>query len=296
MPSSQLLNLAIEYANDAIMVFSDEGEIRFWNKGAKIIFGYKPEEIIGQNLEKLFKSDDAVSMLEHSEVLYNSVLHAKHQANHQIIVSATLTPVNTDKTFFLLICRDITNQHRFEEELTLKYQKLKEAYNEFGILRRQTDYIFDLLTLCEDEKDEQTIGDYIVTSVIMLTQADACNLRKYNKRKNSMDLVSSFGVTNDWQGNASIKFPGSLAEKAFKQNTPLRILDVLSEPLYQSKSLAQKHNLSSLLEIPLVFRNQPVGTLALYLRANKKLEIFENDFIEKYAKLISLIMATSFKH
>ncbi len=235
-------------------------------------------------------------MLEHSEVLYNSVLHAKHQANHQIIVSATLTPVNTDKTFFLLICRDITNQHRFEEELTLKYQKLKEAYNEFGILRRQTDYIFDLLTLCEDEKDEQTIGDYIVTSVIMLTQADACNLRKYNKRKNSMDLVSSFGVTNDWQGNASIKFPGSLAEKAFRQNTPLRILDVLSEPLYQSKSLAQKHNLSSLLEIPLVFRNQPVGTLALYLRANKKLEIFENDFIEKYAKLISLIMATSFKH
>lgn len=290
-----ILNKAVQYATDAIITFNSEGRIESWNKGAKIIFGYKKEEIVGGKLTKIFTNKEIKKILADSSVRYNLELKAKHKNKESVKISATLTPVfmgeNKPVSFYLIIARDITGQSKLEEELALKYNKIKEAYNKFGIIRREMDYIFDLLNIQEAYGNAKQVADFIVTSVIMLTKIDACALRVYNKKNDTLDLVSSFGLASDWQGKSSIKYSNSLAEKAFKLGTSLKIVDLTKEPKYQSKYLAKKSNLSSMLLIPLKSKGLLIGSLSLYCSPEKKLEIFENEFIEKYAKLIELVLA-----
>lgn len=290
-----ILSKAIQYATDAIITFNSKGLIESWNKGAKIIFGYKNEEIVGDKLSKIFTSREMEKILADSAIRYNLELSARHKNKESIKISATLTPVfmgeNKPVLFYLIIARDITGQAKLEEELGLKYKKIKEAYNKFGIIRREMDYIFDLLSIQEEYNDQKQIADFIVTSIIMLTKIDGCVLRIYNSNKNTLDLLSSFGLGADWQGKSSLKYPNSLVEKAFKMETPLKIIDIAKEPKYQSKYLAKKSNLSSLLLIPLKSKGKLIGSLSLYCSPEKKLEIFENEFIEKYAKLIEIVLA-----
>ena len=292
-----ILSRAIQYATDAIITFNSKGYIESWNKGAKIIFGYKKEEVIGDKLTKIFTNTEIGKILADSAVKYNLELSAKHKNKESVKISATLTPVfmgeNKPVLFYLIIARDISNQAKLEEELALKYKKIKDAYNKFGVIKREMDYIFDLLSIQEESTDQKQIGDFIVTSVIMLTKIDGCVLRIYNKSKNTLDLISSFGLGSDWQGKSSIKYPNSLVEKAFKMETPLKIIDITTEPRYQSKYLAKKSNLCSLLLIPLKSKGQLIGSLSLYCTPEKKLEIFENEFIEKYAKLIEIVLAST---
>jgi len=295
----KILNTAIQYATDAIIIFDKDGVIESWNAGAKMVFGYKKEEMVGKNIQKLFSKKHAEKLLQNYQILYNFELQAKQKDENTIKIAATLTQIpdefNEATGYYLLIARDITHQQRIEEELTLKYQKIKEAYNQYGIVRRQMDYLFDLLDISSDNPDRKSIADFIVSSVIMLTRVEACVLRIYNRAKNTLDLISSFGVDEDWQGKKSIKFQDSLAAKAFKQNMPLRIIDINEEPKYQSSYLARKHHFSSLLLIPLVFKGELIGSLSMYVTPERKLEIFENEFIEKYAQLIQMVIGSIFE-
>lgn len=292
----RILSKALTYSTDAIMTFDKDGEVKSWNKGAKIIFGYKKDEIIGSKLTKIFPKKDLDEILDNSETRYSFKLNGKHKNKKTMTVSATLTPIFSEggKTvlLYLLIGRDITNQVRFEEDLALKYKKIREAYNKFGIIRRQMEYVYELLDSCERNQDKLSIANFIVSSIIMLTQVDACVLRVYNPTKDSLDLLSSFGVGDDWRGKSTIKYKNSLTKKAIDQDSPLQIIDITKEPKYQSKFLANKNNLCSLLLIPLKFRGKVVGSLSLYASPDKKLEIFENEFIEKYAKLVEMVVAT----
>jgi len=294
----RILSTAIQYATDAIIIFDKNGTIESWNAGAKIVFGYKKEEIMGKNISKLFSKKNTEKLLQNYQILYNFELTAKQKSENTIKISATLTQIpdehDVDSGYYLLIGRDVTHQQRIEEELTLKYQKIKEAYNQYGIVRRQMDYLFDLLDISSENPDKKSIADFIVSSVIMLTRVEACVLRVFNKGKNTLDLISSFGVDEDWQGKKSIKYQDSLAAKAFKQGMPLRIIDINEEPKYQSAYLARKHHFSSLLLIPLISKGELAGTISLYVTPERKLEIFENEFIEKYAKLIQVVIGVVF--
>ncbi|MBT3864647.1 PAS domain S-box protein [Candidatus Peregrinibacteria bacterium] len=291
----KVLSQAIQYSTNAVITFDPDGKVKSWNKGAKIIFGYKGVEMVGAKISRIFSRGDVGEIISSSKVIYNIELEGKHKNKKKILVAATLTPIFIEGkkkvSFYLIIARDITNQVKFEEDVELKYRKMKEAYNKFGVIRRQMDYVFELLDVCRSSGDLKSMADFVVSSIIMLTRVDACVLRLYNQKRDSLDLLSSFGLANDWEGKASIKYKGGLAEKAFVQKGSVKIIDVMKDPKYQSKFLANKNNLCSLLLIPLVFKSKLVGTLSLYTSPEKKLEIFENEFIEKYAKLIELSLA-----
>ncbi len=296
--AEKILSNAVQNSNDAIVVFNNQEEIISWNKGAKILFGYKKDEIINVQLSKIFSKKEINFALKNITKLKNLDLEGKHKNKKTIKIAATVTPIYDNKKkkvfSYLLIGRDISEQTSFEEELALKYQKIREAYDKLGLVKRQTDYLLDLIELCNETNDKTKIADFIVTSIIMLTQGDACVLRKYNAKKDTLNLLSSFGVDRDWRGKAAINFKNCLTEKAYKSKMPLRILDVAKEHKHQSIYLVKKNNLASLLLIPLIYKSKLVGSLSLYADSKKKLEVFENAFIEKYCRLVSLVLGRNF--
>ncbi len=296
--NEKVLYNAVQYSTDGIVICDTKGDITFWNKWAQMIFGMKHDEVIQKNLSLFFLKKDIAQIITDSEVITKYELKAKHKNKSKMDISITQTPILDVKKkkiiSYLLICRDITNHRKIEEEIESKYKKIREVYEWIGIIKRQSDYIFDLLEMFENyHYDTKSIGDFIVTSVIMLTRVDACALRVYDKKYDNLRIVSSFGFSEGWEGKSTLKFKKSLIEKAFKNRTPLKIMDLNKEPLHQSLSLARKNNLTSLLLIPLTCKWKLVGSLSLYTKADKKLEIFENEFIERYAKIIQLVLANS---
>lgn len=296
--SEKILVQAVQYSTDAIILFNNNWEILSWNKWAKIIFGHVSESIIWKNISNIFYKKDMEKLLSQPEILYKHELKAKHKNKNTLTISSTITPIRdtnlVDDDSFLLVCRDITNRRKIEEEIDLKYLKIREVYKQIGSLKRQNDYIFDLLQVYQDyHYDVKSLWNFIVTSIIMLTQVDGCVFRVYDEEKKTLKMISNFWLADSWEGIKSIKFKNSLAEKAFQSNKMLKVLDVSNEPLYHSPALARKANMSSMLLIPLQSKWKIVGTLTLYTQADRNLEIFENEFIEKYAKVVEVVVESS---
>lgn len=294
----RVLAQAIQFANDAILTLDEAGTIQSWNRGAEVTFGYGAEDVTGKNISMLFGAENAADLFALSESGPKIQLQGKHKNGQTMQIATTVTRISGKShghgdLSWLLIGRDVTAQIKFEEELSLKYQKLREAYNRFGITRRQMDYIFDILDLCVKKHSRKQLADFVVNAVIMLTRVDACVLRVKNNEKDTLDLIASFGLSKDWKGKAMIKYKGSLAQHALEKGMPLKIIDLTLEPRYHSPQLAKKHNLLSVLVIPLVCQGELIGSLSLYVSPERKLELFENDFIEQYASLVGLALARS---
>ncbi len=292
--TEKMLHSAIRYASDAIIFLDKAGKILSWNKGAKVIFGYRQEEIVGMGIDRLLPTLQIEEYHESSiGRTYTDKFEGQHKNKDSFAIATTITPIFAEDrmtiTHFLLIGRDISKESRFEEELAMRYQKMKEAYNQFGIMRRQMDYIFDLLDAARS-LDKKALADFIVSSIVMLSHVDACILRIYNEKKNTLEMVSCFGVGNEWYGKSTIKYEKSLVQKAYQKQTVLRIIDVTKDPYYQTPHLARQNNLSSLMVIPLQWKGKLVGSLGLYVSPEKKLEIFDNDFIQRYAKIIEMVL------
>ncbi len=295
--NEKILYNAVQYSTDAIIMCNPKWEITSWNKGAQIIFWHK-NTVIWKNISSLFDKEDISEILRSDEVVNKYELIWKHKNKSKLDISVTQTHIfdihKTEIASYLLICRDITNHRKIELEMESKYKKIREVYKSIGVIKRQSDYIFELLEMSESyHYDNQSIGDFIVTSIIMLTHVDGCELRILDKKEDKLDMISHFWFSQDWDGKKRITLKWSLAEQAYKNRKPLKIIDILKEPKYQTPALARKHGMTSLLLIPLISWGDLIWVISLYTKASKKLEIFENEFIEKYAKVIQLVLANS---
>jgi PAS domain S-box-containing protein len=292
--SEQTLGKAIEMASDTIIIFDTEGKVKTWNAGARQIFGYKKEEVLNSSLQSMFEGDEINSIFTNTVGLQKLKLHGRHKNNHKFTISATVTPIqdehNKKLAYCLLIGQDITNQARVEFELSQRYQRIQEVYTEMGVQRRQMDYIQDLVNLAKKGVDRTDIAEFVSKAMLMLSGVDACVVRNYCEEKNSLKLLAYVGNIEGWQGKSYIDYKASLAEKAFAESQPQRVMDIAQEPRYQSVQLARANNLFSLMLIPLSVGSQKIGTISLYAKAEKTLEIFENPFIEDYAGLVALLL------
>jgi PAS domain S-box-containing protein len=120
---ASLLEAIVHSSEDAIIAKNLDGIVTSWNPAATRIFGYQPEEIIGQSILKLIPPH-----LEHQEPFILGKVRAGEQIAHfetervrkdgrVIIVSLTISPVRDrhDKVIGVSkIARDITEQRQME--------------------------------------------------------------------------------------------------------------------------------------------------------------------------------------
>ena len=120
---ASLLEAIVHSSEDAIIAKNLDGIVTSWNPAATRIFGYEPEEIIGQSILKLIPRD-----LEHQEPFILGKVRAGEQIAHfetervrkdgrKIFVSLTISPVRDSHENVIgvsKIARDITDQRQLE--------------------------------------------------------------------------------------------------------------------------------------------------------------------------------------
>ncbi|MBT6069202.1 PAS domain S-box protein [Candidatus Peregrinibacteria bacterium] len=293
------LATVIEKSADGIISTDTDGNITSWNSGAEKIFGFMTDEVIGKDNSAYIpreKYDSGEIDHNNKEIARKGFIRdfrtqRKHKDGHLIDVSLTKSALHDDEYNFIgysIIYRDVSLQKKWEGELNLRFDNLKNAYIELGKKGRHMDYFVDLLDGIVGDFEINNIADFIIGATAMITKVDACTLRAYDKDRDILVLEATNGVTVDWYDKGSTPFKGSIDEKSFETKKPLKVLDLNQEPLYKGQKLALKHGLNSMLVIPLYVKDELLGTLKLYISKESKFELLDNDFIENFAKIASI--------
>lgn len=135
-----ILDNALDYA---ILTADMNGLIVSWSPGAEKLFGWKPEEAIGQPLDILFTEEDRLNKLPESRQKLAS-LHRidaverfhKRKDGSTFWASGDLQALYSDdgqQQGFLKIVRDRTDEQRHSESLRLSEERLRLAQQAAGI-------------------------------------------------------------------------------------------------------------------------------------------------------------------
>ncbi len=111
----------VELASEAIIVRAWDGTLRFWNSGAENMFGFKKQEILGNDLHGTLKTVFPISREDIEAELrdrgwWDGNLIQTAKDGSEIVVSYRKT-LNRDSNEILEVGRDITDRLRAEEAL-----------------------------------------------------------------------------------------------------------------------------------------------------------------------------------
>jgi len=124
------LHAITEAANDAIVLFNEYGQIKFWNKAAEIMFQYQESEILDQNIRILFSSDGynedfsrAMEVIQyaidHNVLSDNVEFTGTKRDGNEIPVEMSLASVDIEEEQLIIsIVRDISQRKRDLEEIS----------------------------------------------------------------------------------------------------------------------------------------------------------------------------------
>jgi len=112
----------LEAAPDAMIISAEDGHISLVNSQVEAVFGFRREELIGQNIRLLVpdwschcsSSNGMVTIWPRSPV----ELSARHKGGHQFPVEISLSPLQTEEGLLLTSAiRDITQRKRADEAI-----------------------------------------------------------------------------------------------------------------------------------------------------------------------------------
>jgi PAS domain S-box-containing protein len=121
-----LLASIVESSDDGIIGVSADGRILSWNRGARAIYDYSAEEIVGKPITALFMPEgldqlnDAIKMLVHGQSVERYETRGRTSQGRTIEVAVTLSPLrNAEESSggASAIVRDITEQKQLQREL-----------------------------------------------------------------------------------------------------------------------------------------------------------------------------------
>ncbi|HVI07657.1 MAG TPA: PAS domain S-box protein [Candidatus Binatia bacterium] len=154
----------IDSSTDAIIAKALDGTITAWNKGAESMYGYGPEEAIGQNIARLVPSDRPNEIPEimrkvaegHATEHYESVRVTKD--GRHLNVSINVSPLRDAKGQIIgasAIARDITAQRKAEEQLR-QSQKMEAVGRLAGGVAHDFNNVLGIINACTEFLRDRT--------------------------------------------------------------------------------------------------------------------------------------------
>src|SRR5579863_4451202 len=122
---ANILESSTEYS---IIVKDLDGKILLWNEGARRLYGYEPEEVVGRANSSILHAPEDVATGKPRELLdaalkegkWEGTIHRRRKNGEQFTARVVITPRkdSTNKPIgFLLISKDISDEIRLTEQL-----------------------------------------------------------------------------------------------------------------------------------------------------------------------------------
>jgi PAS domain S-box-containing protein len=209
--------IIVENTHDVIMLTNFDGCISYLSPSCESIFGYKPEELIGEKLRIAYPDD--VGLLEknfsyaiQNNSSFNIQYRIKTKSGDTKWIYHASTPIMKDKKveMYLNVLRDITDIKNLENELTQKVTILEES--EHATLNIMDDL---KITLEELQQSQFVIKDQNV------------QLQKLNKIKSNFLNITSHELRTPMaavKGYIQMMLKGNLGTISNEQKKALDII------------------------------------------------------------------------
>ena len=129
MPPSSFLQNILESSTEYSIIGKDlDGKILFWNEGARRLYGYEPEEVVGKANSSMLHVPEDVKSDKHRQIMQIALREGKWEGTvtrvrkngqrfHARIVITPRCDAHGKPIGLLLMSKDITNEQRFADEI-----------------------------------------------------------------------------------------------------------------------------------------------------------------------------------
>lgn len=144
-------------------------------------------------------------------------------------------------------------------------------------------------------RDPEEVALLVVESVKTALEAKGCALLLFNRKTNELELVASNGLSNEYLNKGPLSATQSIADSL--KEGPVAIYDVADDPRIQYAEEAEKEGLSSILSVPIIIQEKPLGALRVYSAEPWEVSIEEVNLVQAIAQIagMALEMARLYK-
>jgi PAS domain S-box-containing protein len=281
-------------AADAVICMDDFQRITFFNKGAETIFGWTPEEIVGQRIEVLmperYRSVHARQVAEfgRSGVTARRMGERREIAGlrkngEEFPAEAAISQVHQgDDVIYAVVLRDITARKQFEkrqEFLAAAGEKLASAFGSGEVL----DSVAELAVpvLADGCILENRVDDGFRAGAVCHSDPAIDDMLKKITRAGVRKPPADHPLWDILRDRAPILLRADAAS---------RIVETSSNPAYIAAMGAIKPRAA--LYLPLIARGQLIGVLTLF-RTDRSFDLDDLRFAEDLGRLAALALDNS---
>jgi GAF domain-containing protein len=144
-------------------------------------------------------------------------------------------------------------------------------------------------------KDPEEVVFLIVESVKSALEAKGCALFLFNRKTNELEVAASMGLSSTYLNKGPLSAMRSIARSL--KDGPVAINDVTDDPRIQYPEEAKKEGISSILSVPIVLREKPIGVLRVYSAETWEATLEDVNFVQAVAQIagMSIEMARLYK-
>ena len=281
--ASAHLAAVVTSSSDAIVSKTLEGIVRSWNDGARRVFGYTSEEMIGQQIRRLIPAD---IQLEEDFIL--SRIRAGERVEHYetvrlrkdgkpIDVSLTISPIKNSAGLVIgasKIARDISDRKRMDEALIESVRQQEALYTFVDRLHR-AEHLGEIYDAAND-------------AILAAVGCDRASILIFDDA-GVMRFVASQGLSEEYRRAVEGHSPWT---RDTKDPQPVSISDIRTSDLDESlRTTIQKEGIGSLQFFPLTVDSRLIGKFMTYYDAPHDSTKEEIDLATSIARQLSFAVA-----
>lgn len=183
----------VQNSDDAVIGVDNDGTILSWNYGAKKMYQYSSEEIIGKSIstfilpDKLDELQDMLKKINEGEVIHNFETVQQKKNGEKIDVSVTMSPIKDSKGAIIgasTIEKDITQRKKAEKDLReseKRYRELVETANSIILKIDKKGHITFFNEFAEKFfgfKKEEIMGKSVIGTIVPETESSGRDLQE----------------------------------------------------------------------------------------------------------------------
>jgi signal transduction protein with GAF and PtsI domain len=104
----------------------------------------------------------------------------------------------------------------------------------------------------------------IVTMTAQMMNSKICSLMLLDDKSQELKITATQSLSEEYRKKPPLKLGQSVSGRALKLRRPVAVNDVTSEPGYVYPDIARREGLRSMLAVPMLIKDKPIGVINCY--------------------------------
>jgi GAF domain-containing protein len=140
-------------------------------------------------------------------------------------------------------------------------------------------------------KDPEEVALLIVESVKTSLGVKGCTLFLFNRKRDELEVAASYGLSDEYLNKGPLSAMRSISNSL--KNGPAAIYDVADDPRIQYPEEAEREGICSILSVPIVVRENPIGALRIYSAEPWEATLEDVNFVQAVAQIAGMALEMS---